>query len=76
MRLAPYGLIARHGVPDDIKRFFILHEGIIQMADGTLTEITYNDATELDVVERGGRARPRSRRSPPTAGSASPTTTG
>jgi YidC/Oxa1 family membrane protein insertase len=54
VRLAPYGLIARHGVPDDIKRFFILHEGIIQMADGTLTEITYKDATELDVVEREG----------------------
>jgi YidC/Oxa1 family membrane protein insertase len=52
--VAPYGLIARHGVPPDLKRFFILHEGIIQMADGTLTEITYDDATELDVVEREG----------------------
>jgi YidC/Oxa1 family membrane protein insertase len=54
VRLAPYGLLARHGVPADLKRFFILHEGIIQMADGTLTEITYDNATELDLVEREG----------------------
>jgi YidC/Oxa1 family membrane protein insertase len=52
--LAPYGLIARHGVPPDLKRFFILHEGIIQMADGTLNEITYDNATELEVIEREG----------------------
>ncbi len=54
VRLAPYGLIARHGVPPDLKRFFILHEGIIQMADGKLTEISYSDATDLPVVEREG----------------------
>ena len=41
-------------MPTDLKRFFILHEGIIQMADGTLNEITYSDAAELDVVEREG----------------------
>jgi YidC/Oxa1 family membrane protein insertase len=52
VRLAPYGLIARHGVPTDLKRFFILHEGIIQMADGKLTEITYSDAADLTFMER------------------------
>ena len=44
--LAPYGIIARHGQPDAMKNFFILHEGIIGMADGTLSEIDYADVEE------------------------------
>jgi YidC/Oxa1 family membrane protein insertase len=46
-RLAPYGLVARHGKPSNLENFFISHEGIIQMADGTLTETGYDDAREL-----------------------------
>ena len=30
VRLAPYGLIARHGQPDDLRGFFIIHEGAIR----------------------------------------------
>ncbi|HAR52060.1 MAG TPA: membrane protein insertase YidC, partial [Roseovarius nubinhibens] len=41
--LAPYGIIARHGEPADLKNFFILHEGAVQMADGELNEIDYDD---------------------------------
>ncbi|QIE46673.1 membrane protein insertase YidC [Pseudohalocynthiibacter aestuariivivens] len=41
--LAPYGILARHGIPPDIKNFFILHEGAIQMVDGELTETDYDD---------------------------------
>ena len=41
--LAPYGIIARHGLPDDLKNFFILHEGGIRMVDGELTETNYDD---------------------------------
>ncbi|QYX56724.1 membrane protein insertase YidC [Roseovarius sp. SCSIO 43702] len=41
--LAPYGIIARHGLPADLKNFFILHEGAIRMADGELNEIDYDD---------------------------------
>ncbi len=41
--LAPYGILARHGIPPDIKNFFILHEGAIQMVDGQLTETDYDD---------------------------------
>ena len=40
----PYGILARHGIGEDgdlpdLKNFFILHEGVIGMADGTLAEI-------------------------------------
>ena len=41
--IAPYGILARHGLPDDLKNFFILHEGGIKMVDGELTETDYDD---------------------------------
>ncbi|WP_170334045.1 membrane protein insertase YidC [Ruegeria arenilitoris] len=46
--MAPYGILARHGIGEDgdipdLKNFFILHEGLISMADGTLTEVDYGD---------------------------------
>jgi len=41
--LAPYGILARHGEPADLKNFFILHEGAIRMVDGELTETNYDD---------------------------------
>jgi YidC/Oxa1 family membrane protein insertase len=47
VRLAPYGLVARHGKPSNLENFFISHEGIIQMADGKLTETDYDDARDL-----------------------------
>ena len=46
VRLAPYGIIARHGEPDSLG-FFILHEGVIRMSDGELKEIEYNDVPDL-----------------------------
>jgi YidC/Oxa1 family membrane protein insertase len=54
VRLAPYGLIARHGRPDDLKGFFILHEGLIRMADDELAELSYNEVEDFPVVEREG----------------------
>jgi len=45
--LAPYGIIARHGEPDTIG-FFILHEGVVRMSDGSLQEMNYDDMPELD----------------------------
>lgn len=41
--LAPYGILARHGLPANLKKFFILHEGGIRMVDGELAEIDYDD---------------------------------
>ena len=52
--LAPYGQIVRHGLPPGLKRFFILHEGAISRVDGTLTETTYSDMTDLPQDLREG----------------------
>ncbi len=53
VRLAPYGILARHGRPET-EDFFILHEGLIQMADGRLTETGYDDMVDYRVIEREG----------------------
>ncbi|MEY8842669.1 membrane protein insertase YidC [Cribrihabitans sp. XS_ASV171] len=57
--LAPYGILARHGSGEDadlpgLKNFFILHEGVVGMTDGTLSEIDYSDMRdfEIDPTER------------------------
>ncbi|MGR3541301.1 MAG: membrane protein insertase YidC [Hasllibacter sp.] len=55
VRLAPYGLVARHGEPDTVG-FFILHEGVVRMSDGELQEIDYDDMPDLDPVAREGGA--------------------
>ena len=57
--LAPYGILARHGEPQDLKNFFILHEGGMLMADGELSETNYDDFEtaaefeEIQVTENG-----------------------
>jgi YidC/Oxa1 family membrane protein insertase len=50
--LQPYGIVARHGKPGDLQNFFVLHEGVVGRADGELSEIGYDDLTELPVVAR------------------------
>ncbi len=55
--LAPYGILARHGEPQDLKNFFILHEGLVAMADGELTETDYSDMPDFDInPNEGARA--------------------
>jgi YidC/Oxa1 family membrane protein insertase len=74
-RLAPYGIVARHGLPDDLQNFFILHEGVVRKVDGQLDE----SATTMSPISTSSSAnarRPRSCRSRKAAGSASPTSTG
>ena len=44
----PYGLLRRHSEPDDLKNFFILHEGLVRKADGELTEIDYDDIVDFE----------------------------
>jgi YidC/Oxa1 family membrane protein insertase len=48
--LAPYGLIARHGIPSDAQNFFILHEGLVAMNNGELQETDWDDIPELDAT--------------------------
>ncbi|QGX97124.1 membrane protein insertase YidC [Roseovarius faecimaris] len=52
--LAPYGILARHGVPQDMKNFFILHEGLIAMHDGELSEVDYDDVADYEFNPREG----------------------
>ncbi|MEM1130487.1 MAG: membrane protein insertase YidC [Pseudomonadota bacterium] len=52
-RLAPYGIVARHGEPEAIN-FFILHEGVVRMSDDELQEIDYSSMPDMDVDEREG----------------------
>lgn len=52
--LRPYALLRRHGVPSDLKKFFVLHEGLIRMSDGELEEEDYGNMEDLDFDDREG----------------------
>jgi YidC/Oxa1 family membrane protein insertase len=56
VRAAPYGVIARHGEPPDLKGFFILHEGAIRQTGERLDEVSYSDIRDLDADPRWGPA--------------------
>jgi len=45
VQLAPYGLISRTGKPK-ILGFYILHEGLLGVLDGSLKEVDYDDLVE------------------------------
>jgi len=51
VRLAPYGIVARHGQPEG-SRFYILHEGVVRQTDSELEEIKYKKMPDMDYVER------------------------
>jgi YidC/Oxa1 family membrane protein insertase len=59
VRLAPYGIIARHGLPSDLRGFFILHEGVTMVADGQLTETKWKALPDLefDAAEQAAAER-------------------
>ncbi len=52
--LRPYGLIRRHGEPSGLKKFFILHEGLVRFTDNKLEEVKYGDIADyaIDPAER------------------------
>jgi YidC/Oxa1 family membrane protein insertase len=50
--LAPYGIVARHGLPDGLQNFFVLHEGVVGRVDGELEEVKYKDIVDLPVIQR------------------------
>ncbi len=49
VRMFPYGIVARNGLPKDHRSFFVLHEGMISAADGVTDEITYKKMDDLDM---------------------------
>ncbi len=53
--LAPYGMIVQHGEPEDLKKFFILHEGAVAMADGELIETDWDDIADSEMNPKWGR---------------------
>jgi len=53
VRLAPYGIVARHGQPEG-RQYWVLHEGVVRMSDNALEEIKYKKMPALDVVQREG----------------------
>lgn len=52
--MAPYAVLARHGVPTDLKNFFILHEGVVAMTDGEYSEINWDDMPDFEFNPRAG----------------------
>ena len=49
--LAPYGVIARHGKPTNLKNFFVIHEGPIGRTDGIRNAQSYDDLADLPDFE-------------------------
>lgn len=53
VKMAPYGIIARHGEPETIG-FYILHEGVVRSTDGEIGEVDYNDMPDFATQEGAG----------------------
>jgi len=49
--LSPYGLISRRGTPKTTN-FYILHEGLLGVFDGTLKEVNYDDLQDDGKIEQ------------------------
>ena len=47
--LAPYGTLTRHGEPQDLKNFFILHEGAMRQLSEEREDIDYSDMQDFGV---------------------------
>ncbi len=47
-RLAPYGVVSRHGMPEDLTGFYILQEGPIAQTAEELTETKYKNMEDLE----------------------------
>ncbi|MEP2921343.1 MAG: membrane protein insertase YidC [Sulfitobacter sp.] len=52
--MAPYAVLARHGIPQDLKNFFILHEGVVAMADGEYSETEWDKMQDFDFNQNAG----------------------
>ncbi|MDG1470744.1 MAG: membrane protein insertase YidC [Ascidiaceihabitans sp.] len=51
--MVPYGLLARHGEPKDLKNFFVLHEGLVTMTD-EYSETNWDDIPDFDIHPKEG----------------------
>ncbi len=53
-RLAPYGVIRRHGLPADLSNFYILHEGAIAQSGQEMDELKYKAMRNADPDPKWG----------------------
>ena len=51
--MAPYGILARHGEPKNLKGFFVLHEGLVTMTD-ELIETDWDNVPDFDIHPKEG----------------------
>jgi YidC/Oxa1 family membrane protein insertase len=51
--MAPYGVLARHGEPKDLKNFFVLHEGLVTQGE-ELIETDWDEIPDFDVHPKEG----------------------
>ena len=54
-RLAPYGIVARHGLPK-LQGTYVVHEGLVRRTDGTFEEIDYSSFEDFSEAEGQGFA--------------------
>jgi len=53
VQLTPEGAVLRHGIPDDLENFLILHEGAVGVSGGTLFMRKYKKMATKPVSEQG-----------------------
>ncbi len=51
--MAPYGVLARHGEPNDLKNFFVLHEGLVTKGE-ELIETDWDEMPDFDIHPKEG----------------------
>jgi YidC/Oxa1 family membrane protein insertase len=52
-RLAPYAVVARHGLPKMVNNY-VVHEGLIRRTDGVFQEMDYSEFEDLALLEGEG----------------------
>ena len=55
VELYPYAQLTRKNIPDDLKNFYILHEGFIAVLDEELKEDDYDDIEEKKIVREANK---------------------
>ena len=47
--MSKYGIVARHGLPDNLTNIYVVHEGLVRRTDGVYYEANYGDLADLPV---------------------------
>jgi len=55
VQLYPYAQLTRKNIPDDLKGFYILHEGFIAVLDEELKEDDYDDIKEKKIIREADK---------------------